>query len=94
MLFWTTAIALGAPPAVRQVTWKERSFTVVEVQLDGEHRVDLFGQGEGAPRTIDAAEEALKAEGRELLAATNAGMYRPNRRPVGLHIERGSSTRR
>jgi len=77
------------PPEVRRVRWKERNFTVVEVHLDGMHRMDLFGQGDGAPRTIDAAEGALRDEGREMLAATNAGMYRPNRRPVGLHIERG-----
>ncbi|MGR3622562.1 phosphodiester glycosidase family protein [Pseudophaeobacter sp.] len=39
-------------------------------------------------------EEALAAEGKELIFATNAGMYHANRAPVGLYIEDGKQEMR
>lgn len=47
---------------------------------------DTQGQPYGAFARIDAA---LEAEGRRLGFAMNAGMYHPDRRPVGLYIEAG-----
>lgn len=39
-------------------------------------------------------EDALAAEGKELVFATNAGMYHANRAPVGLYIEGGKEEMR
>lgn len=39
-------------------------------------------------------EDALKAEGKDLIFATNAGMYHANRAPVGLYIEDGKQEMR
>lgn len=39
-------------------------------------------------------EDALAAEGKELVFATNAGMYHANRAPVGLYVEDGQEEMR
>ena len=40
--------------------------------------------------SLGALETALAKKGETLLFATNAGMFRPDHRPVGLHIEEGT----
>lgn len=45
---------------------------------------------EGTPfRTFDALDAYLRASRRRLAFATNAGMFTPQRTPVGLHVEDG-----
>ena len=90
----TPAPAAPAPASVpegvtvREMVWKGAEWTVVEVDLD-RARIDLYGQRPPGPKTLDAVRAAVAAEGRTLVVAMNGGMYHANRRPVGLHIERG-----
>jgi len=44
-------------------------------------------------RSFGRVKEAVEAGGARLLFATNAGMYHPDRRPVGLYIEEGVEKR-
>ena len=41
--------------------------------------------------TFDRLREAVEAEGGRLVFAMNAGMYHPDRRPVGLYVEDGEA---
>ena len=46
---------------------------------------------EGSPiGTFSRLKATVEAEGRHLVFAMNAGMYHPDRRPVGLYIENGA----
>lgn len=49
----------------------------------------LWRDGQKRYGTLGAVEEALTAQGKRFLFATNAGMFHPDMRPVGLHIESG-----
>jgi uncharacterized protein YigE (DUF2233 family) len=68
----------------------ERSFRVAE--LDLRHaELALYGQSPGAGdvRTFAELHDYLEGRGRELIWATNAGIFSPEHRPLGLHVERG-----
>lgn len=54
----------------------------------------FWRNAEGAPyRSFANVAAAVGAEGRELVFAVNAGMYRPDFSPVGLHVENGAELR-
>ena len=75
----------------RYIDHKGGHYRVVTVDLRVAH-LDLYGQGtRGHPRTIGALDTTLKGEGLLRVAATNAGIYQPNLRPGGLHIEGGAT---
>lgn len=89
------AVALGlvlAGPAsaeCRDMAFEALSFSVCEVTADQDLRLfldDAEGQRFGSFARIDAA---LNAEGAHLVFAMNAGMYHPDRAPVGLYVEEG-----
>lgn len=64
-------------------------FTVCEVTADEDLRLFLNGP-DGAPYgSFARLRRALAAQGERLLFAMNAGMYHPDRRAVGLYLERG-----
>jgi uncharacterized protein YigE (DUF2233 family) len=47
--------------------------------------------GEGSPiGTFSRLKATVETEGRHLVFAMNAGMYHPDRRPVGLYVENGA----
>ncbi len=52
-------------------------------------RLVLAGADGQAYRQFDALAGAVEAAGGRLVFAMNAGMYHPDRTPVGLHIEEG-----
>lgn len=88
------ALALGAGPALasdicRDLTHDTRSYTLCEVTAPADLR--LFQTGpDGRPLgSFAAVDTQLSAEGARLGFAMNAGMYHPDRRPVGLLIENG-----
>ncbi|HRI70052.1 MAG TPA: phosphodiester glycosidase family protein [Polyangium sp.] len=49
----------------------------------------LVGQAPNEPRTLGALRPFLTMHNRELVMATNAGIFNPAHRPVGLHIQHG-----
>ncbi len=91
----------GAPPAAAEaspcedVTFDGFSFTVCAVDpAQEEVRLFLYDR-EGAPyASFRAVNEALRASGRRLGVAMNAGMYHSDRSPVGLYVEDGDEAMR
>jgi uncharacterized protein YigE (DUF2233 family) len=86
-----------APPAVaasapcQAVTQEGRGYTVCEVDLR-RHAVKLFWRKpDGEPYGyLSALPASLGSRaGAKLLFATNAGMFHPDYRPVGLYVENG-----
>jgi uncharacterized protein YigE (DUF2233 family) len=65
-------------------------FTACRVDLRSE-RLDLFWREDsGRPfREFSALRDALETQGKKLLFAVNAGMYRPDFSPVGLFVAQG-----
>ena len=80
---------LGAEAkACHEQTFEGASFTVCQVSATEDLR--LFHRGpEGNLGSFDAVNRQLAAEGAKLGFAMNAGMYHPDRRPVGLYVEQG-----
>lgn len=84
----------AAPSAVQDatlVTFGDLDFHIVEVD-SARQDLRLFwkdaasGERYGRPGVLEAS---LKRGGETLLFATNAGMFQPDYRPVGLHVEEG-----
>ena len=75
---------------VRTVEHLGQNYTVATIDLN-ETELHLYGQTKKyhAPKTFADLKAAMAADGLQLKLAMNAGMYKPNYRPVGLHIERG-----
>jgi uncharacterized protein YigE (DUF2233 family) len=65
------------------------SFSPAEVEL----RLYWSDPGGKPLRTYAALEQAVEADGRTLLAATNAGIFEPGLVPTGLYVQRGSTQR-
>jgi uncharacterized protein YigE (DUF2233 family) len=77
-----------AQAACRDMTFDAVPYTVCEVAAGDDLR--LFSQGPDGNLGSFAAVNALLGEtGEALTFAMNAGMYHPDRRPVGLYIEDG-----
>jgi uncharacterized protein YigE (DUF2233 family) len=82
MIFLLLATALADPVWVRDVVVRDQTFTVVSVDVR-EASLELVG---GRSPVRDFAD--LRSSG-PYVAATNAGIFAPNYRAVGLHIEAG-----
>jgi uncharacterized protein YigE (DUF2233 family) len=79
--------AVWASPC-ENVTFEGVSFTTCEVSTSDDLR--LFHSGpNGLLGSFAAVNSVLAAEGKTLGFAMNAGMYHPDRAPVGLFVERG-----
>ncbi|MFV0335952.1 MAG: phosphodiester glycosidase family protein [Tropicimonas sp.] len=94
---WATAVAMtmmataaAAAPDCRQIEHERNRYTICTLRADRDDirlwHSDAAGRLYGSFSAIDAA---LKAEGRELAFAMNAGMYHEDRSPVGLYLENG-----
>ncbi|MDN5787061.1 phosphodiester glycosidase family protein [Pseudorhodobacter sp.] len=86
--------ALAAPPAVaeaacKDIRFEDQPYTTCEVTFGQDLRLfhaDTEGVVLGSFGRVD---EVLQAEGKKLAFAMNAGMYHPDRAPVGLLITEG-----
>jgi uncharacterized protein YigE (DUF2233 family) len=89
-----TRPAAPAGPEVRTVSYAGKRFTVCTVELD-RWKLELFWRDEaGKPfSSFTALETWLHTQGRRLVFATNAGMYREDYSPVGLYVEGGRELR-
>ncbi|WP_461470167.1 phosphodiester glycosidase family protein [Pararhodobacter sp.] len=86
--------AQGAQAHCRSLGFEGQDFAVCEARLGEDLRLflnDAEGQVFGSFARIDAA---LAAEGAQLAFAMNAGMFHPDRRPVGLYVEEGEQIAR
>ncbi len=89
------ALALALPAAARadepcqRVDHEGRGYVVCEAGPGDDLRLFLNGQ-DGTPLgTFEQVGRVLRPEGRQLAFAMNAGMYHPDRAPVGLYVEDG-----
>lgn len=73
-----------------KVTFDEAQYVVCTLEV-GKVDLRLFWKGaDGEPyRAFSSLAEAVRAEGRKLTFAVNAGMYRADFSPMGLHVENG-----
>jgi uncharacterized protein YigE (DUF2233 family) len=78
----------AAQAACADMTFDGVDYTVCDVQAGDDLR--LFSQGpDGNLGSFGAVNDLLSQTGEALTFAMNAGMYHPDRRPVGLYIEDG-----
>ncbi len=79
----------------RAVEFEGSAFTVCEADPATEYiRLVLDDSAGDKIGTFDRLSEFMAKNGREVVFATNAGMYHPDRRPVGLYIEDGQQVTR
>jgi uncharacterized protein YigE (DUF2233 family) len=74
----------------RAMEYERNAYTVCEVDLR-KHMVKLYWKRpDGTPYAyLSALPRALEGEAGKLLFATNAGMFDPALKPVGLYVEQG-----
>lgn len=86
---------LGAGPvtaqdtACRDITHDGQGYTICEAKAGDDLRLWLRGSNGAVLGGFAQVEATLAAKGQRLIFAMNAGMYHPDRRPVGLYIENG-----
>lgn len=89
----TRSPALPAPSATSAARRVTHGGAVYDVRVVDVRRSALrmyWRDERGRPLgSIGALKRRLEREGRTLLFATNAGMYRPDQAPVGLYVEDG-----
>lgn len=80
----------SAPSAARRVTHGGAVYDVRVVDVRRSALRMYWRDEAGRPLgSIGALKRHVEREGRTLLFATNAGMYRPDQAPVGLYVEDG-----
>lgn len=75
------------------VTFEDLPFTLCEAVAGDDLRLFLNDEDGAAHGSFARIEAALDARGEGLVFAMNAGMYHPDRQPVGLYIEDGDERR-
>lgn len=92
----TLAFALLAAPAqaqtCREVIHESRSYAVCSVTVPVDLRLWLMGPDELPMGTFDRLRKTVTDAAGTLIFAMNAGMYHPDRRPVGLYIQDGAQS--
>ena len=80
--------ALAEPPPCRAMEYDRNAYTICEVDLL-KHTVRLYWKrSNGTPYAyLSALPRALEGEAGRLLFATNAGMFDPTLKPVGLYVQ-------
>ena len=83
-------VALAQVHPCRSKEYAHNAYTVCEVDL-AKHTVRLYWKrSDGTPYTyLSGLPRALEHEAGGLLFATNAGMFDPALKPVGLYVEQG-----
>jgi uncharacterized protein YigE (DUF2233 family) len=90
MWAWVLGVAFAADGLeVRHIAHHGVDYTVVTVHLNQPEGPDLRLYGGHGGIYFGEAERRVRAEGRRMIAATNAGMYTPEIGPVGLFVADG-----
>ena len=92
LILSNVVFARVALAACEEVTFEDASFAVCEADpATDDIRLFLKDSADETLGTFDALETHVTAMGKTLTFAMNAGMYHPDRRPVGLYIEDGET---
>jgi uncharacterized protein YigE (DUF2233 family) len=85
-----SAMPVAANAACRDMAYEDADYTVCDVSIGEDLR--LFHSGpNGVLGSFSAVEGTLAADGKTLGFAMNAGMYHPDRSPVGLYVQDGQA---
>lgn len=87
LLFMAPGVAMAG--VCRDTSFEGVPYTVCEVAPGADLRLFLNGPS-GNLGSFEAVNRQLAAEGKALVFAMNAGMYHPDRSPVGLYVERSA----
>jgi len=80
----------GAAQACERITFDNTPYSICETARDARGLRLFLRDGSGdIIGSFPALERMLAARGERLVFAMNAGMYHPDRRPVGLYVENG-----
>jgi uncharacterized protein YigE (DUF2233 family) len=84
-------ISIRAEPApCESVTYEQSGYTVCQVDLRRQSIKLFWKKPDGHPyEYLSSLPRALGNRSRQLLFATNGGMYHPDNSPVGLYVEEG-----
>jgi uncharacterized protein YigE (DUF2233 family) len=91
MKLWLSLLLLSAAPAhaaCRSETFAGASYTICEAEKGDDVRLFL---NDASGEKYASFDRVNKAVGGKLVFAMNAGMYHPDRRPVGLYVEDGEA---
>lgn len=95
LALWPLAIGAGQPACAaspcRDLTFEGEPFTICEATSADDLRIFQTAPDGRPYGGFDRVDAVLADEGRQLAFAMNAGMYHPDRRPVGLLVERGEA---
>jgi uncharacterized protein YigE (DUF2233 family) len=83
--------AAASDSACRAVTHEGRGYVVCEAAAGDDLRLFHAGRDGRHYGSFERVASSLAAEGRRLAFAMNAGMYHPDRTPVGLYVEGGAA---
>jgi uncharacterized protein YigE (DUF2233 family) len=82
--------AVAEPAPCRAVTYESNSYTVCEVDLRRQTIRLFWKRPDGIPYGfLNALPPSLDERSAQLVFATNAGMFDPAHKPVGLYVENG-----
>jgi uncharacterized protein YigE (DUF2233 family) len=90
---WILAAAANAGTC-RDMVFEAETYAVCEVPLGSDLRLFLNGPDGQPIGTFERLRDAAAADGKALGFAMNAGMYHPDRSPVGLYVENGQEISR
>lgn len=87
-LFWLFALNTAAIARCETILFESLPYTVCEIGIDDDLRLFLNNNKGERLGSFGAVNKQLAPEGKKLAFAMNAGMFHPDRRPVGLYIEK------
>lgn len=91
--FMALGTAQAAHADCRNISFEDLPFTLCTVTAGDDLRLFLSDEAGATLGSFARVESLLGARGERLVFAMNAGMYHPDRRPVGLYIEDGERRR-
>lgn len=84
----TTPSSVAQAPGYRWVRHQAANWITYELDL-AHVELSLVGQSPQEPHTLARVESYVAQQKRTWTMATNAGIFSPARRPMGLHVQRG-----
>ena len=89
------SLGVAAEQLCAPLTYEDNAYSVCRIDLR-ETRLELFNlDGQGTPLgSFGALAESLRAEGKELGFAMNAGMFDVELKPIGLYVEDGNESKK
>ncbi len=95
LLVASQALVFAAEPLCAATSFEGNAYSVCRINLR-DMRLETYNLDDaGQPlASFDALAESVKAQGKELRFAMNAGMFDVNLRPIGLYVEDGAQSKK